>query len=114
MYEGPGAVAGPGAAALHAHVLQVVAGGELAAGEGLGPLQVELLQDPQTRSLHPLAQRSAGACSTAVSGQGLSHTSVTYEGVCGVLRVLAGQLHAHRHVDAAEEELELGAAANQR
>ena len=30
------------------------------------------------------------------------------------LRVLAGQLHAHRHVDAAEEELELGAAANQK
>ena len=44
----------------------------------------------------------------------ISGASVTYEGVCGVLRVLAGQLHAHRHVDAAEEELELGAAANQR
>ena len=73
VYEGPGAVAGPGAAALHAHVLQVVAGGELAAGQRLRPLQVELLQDPQTRSLHPLTQRSAGACSTAVSGQGVSH-----------------------------------------
>ena len=73
VYEGPGAVARPGAAALHAHVLQVVAGGELAAGQRLRPLQVELLQDPQTRSLHPLTQRSAGACSTAVLGQGLSH-----------------------------------------